>query len=268
VTFPVINPAASGTSVGSTGNSGLTVISQPKIAAIENAASYHAPAISPGENIVIFGSGLGPASLIHGQVAGGGTLETVVSDTQVLFDGIPAPVIYVMVNQTSVMVPYEVNGRSTTSVQVVYKGIASDSFICNIVSQAPGIYTANFQGFGQGAILNQDGVTVNSAAAPAAKGSAVSVYVTGEGMTTPASATGRITPADGSGLKKPVGNVSATVGGIPAAVEYAGSAPGLAAGIAQINVRIPPDAPSGAEVPIVITMGGASTQSGVTLAVQ
>jgi uncharacterized protein (TIGR03437 family) len=87
-------------------------------------------------------------------------------------------------------------------------------------------------------------------------------------MTTPASATGRITPADGSGLKKPIGNVSATVGGIPAAVEYAGSAPGMAAGIAQINVRIPPDAPSGVEVPIVITIGSASSQSGVTLAVQ
>jgi len=56
--------------------------------------------------------------------------------------------------------------------------------------------------------------------------------MTGEGLTTPAGVTGAITTADGSGLKDFVAAVSATVAGLPADVEYAGSAPGMAAGIA------------------------------------
>lgn len=64
------------------------------------------------------------------------------------------------------------------------------------------------------------------------QGTVVSVYMTGEGLTTPAGVTGAITTADGSGLKDFVAAVSATVAGLPADVEYAGSAPGMAAGIA------------------------------------
>jgi uncharacterized protein (TIGR03437 family) len=171
-----------------------------------------------------------------------------------------------MGNQTSVMVPYEVSGRPATSVQVVYKGVRSDPIVCNVAPAVPGIYTMNSQGVGQGAILNQDGVTVNSVAAPAAKGSVVSAYLTGEGMTAPANVTGAITAA-GSAPKAPVATVSATIGGMPAIVEFAGSAPGMVAGIAQVNVRIPADAPSGS-VPIVISVGEFGTQSGVTLAVR
>jgi uncharacterized protein (TIGR03437 family) len=55
--------------------------------------------------------------------------------------------------------------------------------------------------------------------------------MTGEGLTTPAGVTGAITPADGSGLKDLAATVSATVDGVPADVEGAGSAPGMVAGI-------------------------------------
>lgn len=68
--------------------------------------------------------------------------------------------------------------------------------------------------------------------------------MTGEGLTTPAGVTGAITPADGSGLKNLVAAVSATVGGL-STFEYTGSAPGMVAGIAQVNVRIPVNAQSG-----------------------
>ena len=80
--------------------------------------------------------------------------------------------------------------------------------------------------------------------------------------------TGAITPADGSGLKKLVAAVSVTVGGLPADVRYAGSAPGMVAGIAQVNVRIPANAQSGSSVPIVISIEASSTQPGVTPATQ
>ena len=72
-----------------------------------------------------------------------------------------------------------------------------------------------------------------------------------------------------STLPAPTQKVSVRVGGPPgigkeAAIAYAGAAPGLVAGVLQINAVIPPDAPSG-NVPIQVTVG--STSSGLTATV-
>jgi trimeric autotransporter adhesin len=95
----------------------------------------------------------------------------------------------------------------------------------------------------------------------------VSVYMTGEGQTSPPGQNGVITPVDGSVLKRPLGNVTASVANLPATVTYAGSAPGSPNGVMQVNVQIPANAPSGA-VAILITVGTASTQGSVTVTVQ
>lgn len=153
---------------------------------------------------------------------------------------------------------------------MVFSGVQSDAITYSVVNTAPGIYAANSAGSGQGAILNQD-FSVNTAGSAAAKNSVVAVYMTGEGTTAPASGDGVVAPIDGTGLFKPIQAVSASVGGIPATVEYYGSAPGIIYGVMQVNVRIPANAPSGANVPIVITVGGNSTQTGssaITVAVQ
>src|SRR5208337_3081596 len=106
---------------------------------------------------------------------------------------------------------------------------------------------------GPGAILNQDGVTVNGPGTAAAKGSVVSVYMTGEGQTSPAGVTGAIAPVNAPApWKQPQLNVTATIAGLPASVKYYGSAPGLVSGVMQVNVQIPPNAPTGA-LQIVIT---------------
>ena len=142
----------------------------------------------------------------------------------------------------------------------------------NVIPVAPGIYTLNMAGSGQGAVFNQDGRTVNGPNTPAAKGSVIALYATGEGTTAPQGVDGAITPSDGSQLKHPLATVTATVGGIPATVFYSGSAPGIVNGISQINVQIPGNAPSGSNVPILLifTTSGyaAGTQPGVTVAVQ
>ena len=176
--------------------------------------------------------------------------------------------IYASATQTSVMVPYGVNGRTTTSIVVEYSGVQSSATGFNVAPAAPGIYTLNQQGTGPGAIINQNGVTVNSAAAPAPRGNVVSVYMTGEGQTNPGGVDGAIIPAVLSALKNPLLRVTATVGGIDAPVQYAGSAAGLISGVMQVNLQIPANAPTGASVPIVITVGTATTQAGVTVAVQ
>jgi uncharacterized protein (TIGR03437 family) len=246
----------------------LTVVSIPKplITAIDNAASYATGGISPGENITIFGTGVGPATLAAGTVSNG-AWGTTAGNTRVLFDGIPAPVIYASAAQTSVMVPYGVSGRTTTSIVVEYSGVRSDAVSYNVVAAAPGIYTLNQQGTGPGAVLNQDGVTVNSPSAPEKRGNIVAVYMTGEGQTLPAGIDGAIIPAVVSALKKPILPVTATVGGVAANVLYYGSAPGLVSGVMQVNVQIPAGAATGSSIPIQITVGTSATQSGVTIAV-
>ena len=61
--------------------------------------------------------------------------------------------------------------------------------------------------------------------------------------------------------------VTAAVGGVPARVEYAGTAPGLVAGGIQANVLVPETAPSGS-VPVVLTIQGVPSPAGVTIVVQ
>ena len=61
--------------------------------------------------------------------------------------------------------------------------------------------------------------------------------------------------------------VSATVGGLPAQVDYAGIAPGLVQGAMQINVAIPSAVTPGPSVPVVVTVGSAVSNK-VTIVVQ
>jgi trimeric autotransporter adhesin len=130
---------------------------------------------------------------------------------------------------------------------------------------APSIFSMDYTGSGQGAILNQDGVTVNATAAPAPKGSIVSIYATGEGQTNPSGIDGQF--ATSFTLPKPKLPVTVTIGGRPAEVLYYGAAPGQVAGLMQVNARIPADVDAG-EVPVTIQVGTAASQPGITVVVK
>ena len=127
----------------------VTSIPKPVVVAIKNAANYFSGNVSPGENIVIGGTGIGPATLASGVVANN-AFTTTVGSTRVLFDGVAAPIIYASDTQTSVMVPYGVTGRTSTSVVVEFSGVQSTPVTYNIAAAVPGIYTQNAQGTGPG----------------------------------------------------------------------------------------------------------------------
>jgi uncharacterized protein (TIGR03437 family) len=120
-------------------------------------------------------------------------------------------------------------------------------------------------GTGQGAILNQDG-TINSAANPAAKGSVVTLFATGEGQTNPGGVDGKLAPGV-LPLPAPLLNVSVDIGSATLLPLYAGAAPTLVAGVFQVNVLIPANAPSG-NAPVVLRVGTATSRPGVTVAIQ
>ncbi|MGH9673787.1 MAG: hypothetical protein ACRD44_11460, partial [Bryobacteraceae bacterium] len=90
---------------------------------------------------------------------------------------------------------------------------------------------------------------------------------TGEGQLTPAGVTGSVTPSTGTSFPRPVAAVSVTIGGLPATVVYAGSAPGLVAGALQVNVFVPDGATPGPNQ-VILTIGNVSSPPGVTVAVQ
>jgi uncharacterized protein (TIGR03437 family) len=232
---------------------------------ILNAASYARTPVAPGEIITVFGSDIGPATLTTLRLNQQGLVDNVLADTRVFFDGVAAPLVFVQANQLSAVVPYQVAGRTSTVLQIEYRGNRSVPVEVPVAPSAPGIFTQDASGRGPGAILNEDG-QVNSASRPAPRGSIIVVYATGEGQTTPAGQDGK--PALGT-PPKPLLPVSVTIGGVAAPeVLYAGGAPLYVAGLMQVNVRVPAAAPAGNAVPIQLTIGNASSQPSVTVALR
>jgi len=239
-------------------------VPKPVVNAVTNAASYES-AIAPGQMVIVWGSAMGPQQLAGLALDSNGMVSTNVANVRVLFDGIPAPVVYVSATQIAVVTPYFGLVNPATHVQVEYQGVRSDPFLVTVAATGPGLFTANASGTGQGAILNQDGFTHNSAAAPAPRGSIVSLWGTGEGVTDPPGVDGRLAVAV---LPKPVASVSVQIGGQAATVTYAGAAPGTMPGLFQINAQVPQNVQPGTDVPVTVTIGGSTSQAGVTMAVQ
>ncbi len=187
---------------------------------------------------------------------------TTVGETRVLFNNAPSPLIYVSTRQVSAIVPYSVAGRPTAELVIEYRGGKSNPVSIPVVVAKPGLFTANASGSGPGAIQNQDS-SVNRASNPAARGSIIVLYATGEGATDPDGVDGQVAA---SVFPKPKQPVVVRIGGVNAEILYAGAAPSLVAGVMQINVRVPANAPDGA-VPIQILEGNAESPAGVTVAI-
>jgi trimeric autotransporter adhesin len=240
---------------------------QPVVSQVVNAASGIAGGLSPGEILSIRGYGVGSSAIGGLRLDNNGNVVSQVNGLQVTFDGKPAPLIYTSANQTNLIVPYEIAGKTSTVMQVTYlppsgTTLQTGAWTLPVVSTAPGIFTVDATGTGQGSIVNQDG-TVNSVSNPAVRGSIVSIYATGEGQTSPAGVTGGVAKS----TNLPIAQVTATIGGQPASVQYAGSAPGEVEGLLQANVLVPATVPTGA-LPVALTVGGILSQSGVTISVK
>jgi uncharacterized protein (TIGR03437 family) len=236
--------------------------SQPRITSnsVVNATSYSNGPVAPGEMVTIFGSNLGPNELTSLRLNASGRVDTTLAQTQVLFDGIAAPLIYVSADQVSAMVPYGVTGRTSTQVAVQHQSLVSPIVTVPLAASAPGLFTVSGTGTGQAVVLNQD-QSVNSTDNPSAQGSIVVLYGTGAGQTDPPGIDGEVS---NNVLPKPVLPVSVMIDGKDAQVFYAGAAPLLVAGILQVNVQLP-DGISSGSVPVVLRVGGAMSQGGVTL---
>ncbi len=193
--------------------------------AIANAASLAAGPIAPGEIVTVFGAGFS-------------------MNAQLLFDGQPATLFYTSPTQINALAPLSLATHSTAAISIVVDGAAIAGSAVPVVPAAPGIFTSS-GATGQAAATNQDG-SLNSESNPAARGSIVSLYATGQGSSQ--------------------GDVTLTIAGYTAPLLYAGPAPGFA-GLMQLNAQIPCGfLPPGIQ-PVVLSIGGVLSQAGVTLTI-
>ena len=236
--------------------------SLPLVATVLNGASQTAGPLAPGEVISIFGQGIGPAP--QGLVIASGKVATTLGDTQVLIGGVPAPLLYASTSQVNAVVPYEVGASETATLQLVSNGQQSPVWQLPVAPSSPALFTSNSSGLGQAAALNQNN-SINGASSPAARGEVIQLWGTGGGQTSPPDITGGIEGPSGNPTVLPV---TVTIGGVEAVTLYFGSAPQEIAGVLQVNAVIPLTLAQGIAVPVVVTVGGRSSQQGLTVAIQ
>ena len=262
-TGSIVVAGASGASGSTTIAVSLTVSAPlPTVLRVTNAASYNSGDIAAGEIITVFGTALGPdpGVALTPDLTVNNLLPTTLGGVQVLINGVAAPMLYAGAGQVSAIVPYEIAAPAfiaSPTLQIKYLGRTSNGFPLTQAASAPAIFTANSSGTGPGAILNAD-LSVNSKDNPATKGDPVVLYVTGEGQSIPAGVTGKltaVTPPFPQSILPP----AVTINGQSAPVVFYAEAPGLVAGVLQINVQIPATVPSG-DLAIVVTIGGRNSQ--------
>jgi uncharacterized protein (TIGR03437 family) len=176
------------------------------------------------------------------------------------FSGVPAPLFFVSAHQVNLQVPYEIAGKASAPVIVESNGVASVPVEVSVVASAPGLFT--YSGTARVMAANQYG-KLNSVSSPAAPGSIVTLFATGQGIVSPPVLTGAAARA--STLSWANG-VTVVIGGQNAKVYFAGLTPGMV-GLMQVNVEIPAATPSGDAIPIQLAVAGARAHA-ATIAVK
>jgi len=212
---------------------------QLKVGGVANAASYK-QAYAPGMLVAVFGTAMGDFA----QSAGTIPLPEYLAGFEAFVNGVPAPLWYVSPGQVNLQIPYETPTSGVVTLTVGNPWVNVD-YNLRMSPAAPGIFT-----FADG--------TVNPSYT-AARGQTVTLYITGEGLVSPALADGATpsphTPT--SQLPRPKGSVSLTVGGVLAPTAFVGI-PNGCVGVTQINFVVSTDAPLGRQ-PVVVTVGTAQS---------
>jgi uncharacterized protein (TIGR03437 family) len=230
--------------------SGLVSLFAPGITATASASAQGAP---------------WPSTLLNRQVA--------VNDVTL------APLYSVSPNQINFQFPSAAPaGSDRVAVRLADTGELMAGGTILVAGTSPGLFTASQNGTGQALVLNQDS-TVNTAANPAAVGSIISLYGTGQGQVSPAVADGTAAPGGGplsTTVAVPTSNATTcatsqpsmcvSVGSAFGDVQFSGLAPGFV-GLWQINVKIPQGIAAGGAVAVRVVINGTPSNT-VTVAVR
>jgi uncharacterized protein (TIGR03437 family) len=208
----------------------------PSVFGIGNTASLKANGqVSPGEMVSIVGTGLGPDTPVTASLTDG-RFASEVGGVRVLFDDLPAPLLYVSRDEVRAIVPFGLGSRQEVMLVVENAGMQSHANRLGVISAVPAVFLTQMMNkyLPVAAALNADG-SVNSPSNPAAPGSVISIFGTGFGGLTPSPADGTTLSGSQFALQQAV-QIFGT-GFVPNL--YAGPAPGQVAGVMQVNFRLP-----------------------------
>ena len=192
-------------------------------------------AIAPGTIVAIFGTDLASST----QLAPAVPLPTLLLETSVTFNSIPAPLYFVSPTQVNAQVPFDVP-TGTVSIEVK-NGASTATQSITVAAVSPGIFTLNTQGTGFGAILHAETFELITNGNPTQSGEFLSIFCTGLGLLN-----SPVTSGDIPSVPPPetLNQPQVEIAGIPAQVSYSGLAPGFV-GLYQVNVEVPAGVPPG-----------------------
>jgi uncharacterized protein (TIGR03437 family) len=230
---------------------------------VVNAASY-TTRVAPGSIASAYGNFL----LGLPSTSTGLPLPMNLSGLSMQFGGVanhvPVPLFYASGGQVNLQVPWELAGQTQAPLTVSVSNQTSAPQTVNLATFAPAIFSTNSQGTGQGAILDTFYQLVDSANPGAAGRTYIQIYCTGLGPVTNQPPSGFPAPSSLQ-LAETTTTPTVIIGNIPAYVSFSGLAPGYV-GLYQVNALVPVGTPGGPAVPVVISIGDATSNT-VTIAV-
>jgi uncharacterized protein (TIGR03437 family) len=256
-----IAPLAGQSAIANLTVSGVTIlpwnydaaVAPPQITSVVNAADGRSD-IAPGGLISVYGTQLSPINMATAEIP----LPTALANSCLSVNGLPMPVLFVSPNQVNAQMPFQAIGNVTLILRT--PGGQSHNYNLVVVPNAPSVFLSGAAGPGTNTptvVRNDDNELVtNSHPVHRKSDTALVIYLTGLGPTTPEVGTGL--PAPSNPLAISVLQPTVTLGGEQLPLLFSGLAPGLV-GVNQINVSVPFNVPTGMSVPLVITQGTVST---------
>lgn len=284
-------------SIGGQSSPAGVTIALAGLSSVVNNASFKSPGTaSPGSIVTLFANSLGTTT----DQLSGLFPSTKSQGVQVTFNGTAAPLFHLVASpaqqQVDLLVPTELPTSGTVNVQLTTSTALYPNYTLNMVPANPGFYritdpmdTTRFNVIAQFANTAWLALPVSTTAAlglpactgttnvlspcgrPATLGDYLVIYVTGLGLATPNGSptgkplpTGQIPPADGSVLYETPTLPTVTVGGIAATVLFSGLVPGFP-GEYQVDVQVPSGVTNGDDIPITISLLGASDTATISI---
>jgi uncharacterized protein (TIGR03437 family) len=254
-------------------------LSGPSISSIENGATLQTvKALAPGTYLAVFGANLSSDAQgrtwagadFKGNADGTFNIPKLLDGTSVTVGGLDAYVYYVSGTQLNIVTPTTLAAGDNIPVVVTVNGQTGAPFSISLQNLAPSFFAwypgtaengkyliaqhLNYANVGKAGLFPTQAASFTT---PAAPGETIQLYGTGFGPTSPAIAPGIET--DKVYNLSPV--PTATVGGLPAGVVFAGLIPPLSQ-VYQVDVTIPKDAPNG-DLALVVTVNGVQSFAGL-----
>jgi len=260
---------------GSAPGAGTVIASVATLPLLAFSLSVTAPVVTPTITGVVDGAGFGPRissggwativgnnlSTVTATVSPSGTsLPIGFSGVSVTIDGKPAFIYYVSSTQINCIVPDDPT-TGGVSVQVNTPLGPSNVVVADKEDFGPAlfVFTSKYPAavHANGTFLGPPNILSGTTTTPAKAGEIILLFGTGFGPSNPAVPAGQLATGDA----QPVQTVTATVGGVPAAVQGYLIGPGQY----QFNLTVP-NLPPG-DAPVLLSVVNSTTQGGMMLTI-